>query len=294
MLYSKDKCTGGSKRPHFSIWFGNFFEPYFSDKEKVRQAIEEIKEMGFNSIILDSKLWEDFTEFFESGSASPYVAMQQYIIELCRDAGLGINFLTLFYNGDNLYPHIRDSAPDITNPVIDRDGKPMRGYRMWDHKQIEAMVHHTVNLYKLLAKDAAATAVDENGEHKVPCYFYHSPVVMPSFDEDGRTVYIEWLKTRYKDIAVLNEKYKSSYKDFDDIPLNEIWPVMSAEDYKDPGSRMYMHADNMLFRQHTMEVFFARLTQGVRDQLPDIYLYDCLSQWKYLMPDWVEISERGL
>ncbi|HZK34163.1 MAG TPA: alpha-amylase family protein [Bacillota bacterium] len=294
MLYSQDKCTKGEKRPHFSLWFGNFFEPYFSSKEMVRQGIAEIKEMGFNSIILDSKLWEDFTEFFDSETASPYVEMQQYMIEECQKAGLGINFLTLFYNGDNLYSHIRDSAPDITNPICDREGNPIRGYRMWDQKQIDAMVEHTVNLYKRLAKDAAAKAVDDSGEPKVPCYFYHSPTIMPSFDGNGRFVYMGWLISRYKSIAGLNRVYKTNYKDFDEIPLVDIWPEMTSEDYKNPGLRMVMHTDNMLFRQDMMERFFAQLTQGVREQLPDIYLYDCLSQWKYMLPDWVEISDRGL
>lgn len=116
--------------------------------------MREIADMGFNSIILDSKLWEDFTRFFETGEASPYVAMQQYMIEEAKKCGLGINFLTLFYNGDNLYPHIRDSAPDLLHPVTGRDGKPFRGYRHWDLAQTEAMAVHTERLYRLLAKDA--------------------------------------------------------------------------------------------------------------------------------------------
>lgn len=295
MLYSREACTEGKKRPHFSLWFGNFFEPYFSDRAKVSAAMREIADIGFNSIILDSKLSEDFTTFFETGEASPYVAMQQYMVEEAKKCGLGINFLTLFYNGDNLYPHIRDSAPDLIHPVTGRDGKPFRGYRLWDLQQIEAMVVHTHRLYQSLAMDAAAKAVDETGAERIPCYFFHSPCVMPSFDEDGKRVYINWLHNRYHgDIAALNREYEAGWSSFDEPDMTDLWPEITQDDYHNGGARMRMHRDNMLFRQDVMEEFYRELTARVRERLPGIYLYDCVSQWKYLLPDWVEISERGL
>ena len=296
MLFSQEKCSEGKQRPHFSLWFGNFFEPYHSNRELVCEGMKEIADMGFNSIILDSKLWEDFTDFFQNGTESDYVAMQRFMVEKCAENGMGINFLTLFYNGDNLYPHIRDSAPDFIRPVTDRDGKPFRGYRMWDEEQIRAMTDHTVNLYRKLAKEAAAKAVDENGNEKIPCYFYHSPAIFPSFDEDGKAVYLDWLQCRYQTIGALNQTYGWTAESFEALSMTDLWPVMTAEDYKaaQPTPRMLMHRDNMLFRQDYMEEFYAKLTDQVRKELPGIFLYDCLSQWKYYMTDWVEISERGL
>ncbi len=295
MLYSKEKCTEGKKRPHFSLWFGNFFEPYYHDRELVSKGMKEIADMGFNSIILDSKLWEDFTEFFATGKESEYVAMQRYMVDECAKCGMGINFLTLFYNGDNLYPHIRDSKPDIINPVIDRNGQPFRGYRHWDDEQTAKMIEHNVNLYEKLAKSAAAKAVDENGNKKTPCYFYHSSALMPSFDDDGKRVYLDWLKTKYSDISELNIQYGTDYADFDSIDMLYVWPVMTADDYaKNKKQRMNMHRDNMLFRQDKLVEFYEKLTNGTRKRIPDIFLYDCLSQWKIFLTDWVEISERGL
>ena len=295
MLYSKEKCVGEKKRPHFSLWFGNFFEPYYSDRALVASGMNEIAEMGFNSVILDSKLWEDFTAFFETGGESDYVAMQRFMIDCAEKRGLGINFLTLFYNGDNLYPHIRDSAPDIINPVIDRKGQPFRGYKHWDKEQTAKMIRHTAALYEKLAGSVAAKAVNEKGENKTPCYFYHSPAVMPSFDEDGVRVYFDWLVAKHKEIGNLNAVYETAYKSFSEIAMQDVWPVMTADDYKDKACpRMKMHRDNMLFRQDILDEFFKELTAGVRREIPDIYLYDCLSQWKYFLPDWVEISERGL
>lgn len=296
MLFSKESCTVGGDRPHFSLWFGNFFEPYYSDRDLVRKGMKEIADMGFNSIILDSKLWEDFTEFFATGKESEYVAMQRYMVDECGKNGMGVNFLTLFYNGDNLYPHIRDSRPDIVSPVIDREGKPFRGYKHWDSTQTKAMVEHTVNLYEKLAGENAAVAVDEKGDRRIPCYFYHSPALMPSFDADGRQVYSFWLSEKYGDIAALNREYGLAAESFDTLDMQSLWPVMTAQDYKsaEPTARMRMHRDNMLFRQDMLERFYAELTAGVRARIPDIFLYDCLSQWKYFLTDWVEISERGL
>ncbi|MCQ2448565.1 MAG: beta-galactosidase [Clostridia bacterium] len=296
MLYSQEKCVGKNKRPHFSLWFGNFFEPYHSDRELVRSGMREIAQMGFNSIILDSKLWEDFTAFFRTGEESDYVAMQKFMIEQAAENGMGINFLTLFYNGDNLYPHIRDSAPDIIRPVYDRKGKPFRGLKHWDKQQTDALVEHTVNLYRRLAKSAAAKAVDENGTPKTPCYFYHSPALMPSFDEDGKSVYVNWLKKHYSTVAEMNAVYHTDYESFEDIDMLQVWPEMTAQDYREPNGnvRLAMYRDNMLFRQDLLTDFYRELTAGVRRELPDIFLYDCLSQWKYFLTDWVEISERGL
>lgn len=295
MLYSTDACVKGEKRPHFSLWFGNFFEPYYSDRDLVEKGMKEIREMGFNSIFLDSKLWEDFTAFFETGEASSYVTMQQFMVEKAAENGLGVHFLSLFYNGDNLYPHIRESAPDLLCPPVGRDGNPVRGYRLWDDEQTDAQIRHTVNLYRKLAGSRAAKTVDEAGRARIPCYFYHSPAVMPSFDEEGREVYFQWLKNRRPSLAELNRRYGTRYGSWEDIPMAEIWPEMTREDYRQADSpRMRMHLDNMLFRRSVMSAFFCRLTQGVREQVEGIYLYDCLSQWKYLLPDWVEISERGL
>ncbi len=296
MLFSKEDCTGGRDRPYFALWFGNFFEPYYSRRDLVREGMREIAGMGFNAVILDSKLWEDFTAFFATGRESEYVAMQRYMVEECARNGMGVDFLTLFYNGDNLYPHIRDSRPDIINPVVGRDGKPLRGYRHWDRAQTEAMVEHTVNLYEKLAGEHRAAAADENGERRTPCYFYHSPALMPSFDEDGRRVYLDWLADKYGGIDALNSEYGMSAESFEALDMPALWPELTAADYAAGGmtARMRMHRDNMLFRQDMLERFYAELTRGVRARIPNIYLYDCLSQWKYFLTDWVEISGRGL
>ena len=56
--------------PFISIWFGNFFEPFYSDFEATRQGIADCTALGFNSINLDSKAWEDFFERYRGGKPS--------------------------------------------------------------------------------------------------------------------------------------------------------------------------------------------------------------------------------
>lgn len=42
-------------RVFLSIWFGNFFEPFYSDFKAVSEGIADAASLGFNSINLDSK-----------------------------------------------------------------------------------------------------------------------------------------------------------------------------------------------------------------------------------------------
>ena len=59
-----------SKRTFLSIWFGNFFEPFYSDYEATRKGIAEVASLGFNSINLDSKAWADFFARYRGEPAS--------------------------------------------------------------------------------------------------------------------------------------------------------------------------------------------------------------------------------
>jgi hypothetical protein len=61
------------KRPFISIWFGNFFEPFYSGFEATRKGIADCVALGFNSINLDSKAWGDFFDRYRGGKASQYM-----------------------------------------------------------------------------------------------------------------------------------------------------------------------------------------------------------------------------
>ncbi len=153
MLYSIEKCVSG-KRPAYMAWFGNFFEPYFSSERAVDQGLLDLRELGINSVVLDSKLWSDFSRHFRTGELSPYVKMQKYISDKCNDYGLGVSFLALFAIGDNLYPEIYDHPPEFVDQPVDFWGRPYRGYRHWSSRQMDEHVRHCLELYRFIARDA--------------------------------------------------------------------------------------------------------------------------------------------
>lgn len=62
-------------RPFICLWFGNFFEPFYSDFEVTRKGIADVAGLGFNSINFDSKPWEDFFVRYRGEPASQHVAM---------------------------------------------------------------------------------------------------------------------------------------------------------------------------------------------------------------------------
>ena len=72
--------ASNNHRPFISIWFGNFFEPFYSDREATRRGIAEVAGLGFNSINLDSKAWEDFFARYRGEPASQYVAMHEFMM----------------------------------------------------------------------------------------------------------------------------------------------------------------------------------------------------------------------
>ena len=71
-----------------SLWFGNFFEPFYSDAEAVRRGVAEVAVLGFTTLNLDSKPWEDFFARYRGEAASPYVAMQELMMREAASHGL--------------------------------------------------------------------------------------------------------------------------------------------------------------------------------------------------------------
>lgn len=302
MLSSTESCVTG-KRPAFMAWFGNFFEPYFSDEAAVERGLLDLRDMGMNSIILDSKLWSDFTRHFRTGEQSQYVRMQNFISDRCHEHGLGVSFLALFAIGDNLYPEIYDNPPEYVEQPVDFWGKPFRGYRHWSRAQMDEHVRHCLELYQFIARDAAAKTVDDTGRERLPFYFYHSPIFAPSFDADGRAHYFGWLKNRYS-LAELNARYGTAFASFDDLQPADYWVhpdqetesqryVPSPEDYASRPTVVLKHADNQRYKQEVMKHYFIEIVVRLRKAEPRFYFYAALSQWKYFFNDFVHIQNRG-
>ncbi len=302
MLRSIQTCAG-LDRPAFMAWFGNFFEPYFSDKEAVRRGLHDLRDLGMNSIVLDSKLWSDFTRHFRTGEQSQYVAMQHFIVDCCREEGMGVSFLALFAIGDNLYPEIYDHPPEFVEQPVDIQGIPFRGYRHWSKAQLDEHVRHCMDLYRHIARDVAATAIDDEGRERLPFYFYHSPIFAPSFDAEGRTFYLNWLKRRHS-LAEVNARYGRDFASLDDLLPADYWVnpevgdnslryIPATADYEERSATVLRHADNQRFKQEVMRDYFRDIIGRLRALEPRFYFYAALSQWKFFFNDFVHIQNRG-
>jgi hypothetical protein len=302
MLYSTEKCVTG-RRPAYMAWFGNFFEPYFSSEEATVEGLEDLKNLGLNSIVLDSKLWSDFTRYFRTGEESQYVRMQNFITRTAQEKGLGVSFLALFAIGDNLYPEIYDHPPEFVQQPVDFWGQTFRGYRHWAKPQTDEHIRHCLELYRHIARDAAARATDEEGRERLPFYFYHSPIFAPSFDADGRATYLAWLQKQYT-VEEINARYGTSVGSIDAMTPTDYWAnpdhaseegrhVPGAEDYASRTAVVRKYADNQRFKREVMREYFADIVSRLRKEDPRFYFYAALSQWKVFFSDYVHIQNRG-
>ena len=54
-------------RPYINVIFGNFYSPAYDDEAFIDETMRLIKELGFNSVMFDTKAWEDFKVCEDAG-----------------------------------------------------------------------------------------------------------------------------------------------------------------------------------------------------------------------------------
>ena len=150
-------------RPYINVIFGNFYSPAYDDEAFVDETMKLIKELGFNSVMFDTKAWEDFKERYDTGAYSQYVRMQEYMGKSARAHGLGYNFLLLYLNGDNLYPHIRFSPPIFGEETVHYDGTPGRWYKYWSPKAKLSMKEHVERIMERYGEGCERCLVTREG-----------------------------------------------------------------------------------------------------------------------------------
>lgn len=260
-----------------SIWFGNFYRPAFDDENFVKNTIALLKDTGFTSVLLDSKAWEDFRIRFEGGKASDYVRMQEYMEKTCLMTGMSYEFLSLYLNGDNLYPNIRFSPPIRGESIINRDGADGKWYRYWSVKAKDAMTEHVRGLVSLYGDEM--TEVKGEAVSGKPMVSMWDPVVAPSFDEDGRERYVSYLKGIYDSIDDLNEAYGTSYSSFDEPSMSELW----AEGTPSCKTEMRKRYDNRRWQRDELVLYFREMKERLHGIDPSLLLVPDLTQWGYFL-----------
>jgi hypothetical protein len=276
--------------PFINIWFGNFYEPAFSDRAFIERAISDIGKMGFNNVMLDSKSWEDFFARYDGEEASPYVEMQEYMIGEIKKWGLAHNFLAIYLNGDNLYPHIRFSPPILGEAVTGPDGREKRWYKYWSGRAQSVMTEHVKGLFRLYSDNYSE--LDVNGEKRLPLCSMWDPIVEPSFDQDGVERYLTWLAGNYhQDIGLLNRAYGTAFSCFADIRPQDYWFqlkygdefLFTREDVESMAPPFLIRADNMKWKRHEFREYFKVMKARFRELDPRLYLSPNISQWSVFL-----------
>ncbi len=279
-----DKRTG---EPYINIIFGNFYRPGYDDEQFVFDTMGLIRKLGFNSVMLDTKDSEDFRERVAGGSASQYVKMQEFMMKAAKDNGLSFNFLLLYLNGDNLYPHIRFSPPVLGEGITFYGGEPGRWYKYWSEKARDTQAEHVEQMMSLYADNYCECEL--NGETRRPVCSMWDPVVCSSFDEEGIRRYRDFLKDEYKDdIQKLNEVYQINAKTFDEVKPEEYWyevrfdEPLTCKNIEDRDTAFAIKRDNLLWKIRELTLYFEAMKKKLgKDK--SLFLCPDLSQWGYFL-----------
>ncbi|GGS60532.1 hypothetical protein AB0E75_25665 [Streptomyces griseoviridis] len=292
-----------TERPFLSMWFGNFFEPFYSDYDATRRGIAEIADLGFNAINLDSKPWEDFFTRYAGGEASQYVAMQEFMMAEAAARGMDYTSLALYLCGDNLYPTIRDVPPVRGEEAVLPDGRPMGTYKYWSPAAQATMVDHVRGLLKLYGSGMRRAS---DGRTVVQTMF--DPIAKPSFDAEGRRHYLTWLADRYNDdIKHLNERYALRATSFDDLEPHTYWlrpdelnwvgcALPGHEDFARRTPDFHRWIDNQTYLADVLDDYLATMRSHWNDL--DVFAEPVLHQWGYFFNpprqrDW-QTGQRAL
>ncbi|MDD6143931.1 MAG: beta-galactosidase [bacterium] len=271
--------------PLMTLWFGNFYRPAYDDRDFVDESARAIRDLGFNCVLLDSKAWEDFRERFHGGAASQYVAQQEYLMQSLHREELAHMFLSLYLNGDNLYPNIRFSAPIHGDSVVNMDGTDGRWYRYWSPKARQSQQEHVEGLMSLYRDGHAETPLG------LPMCSMWDPIVAPSFDEEGQARYRAWLKKRYGDIAAFNAAYQTDCAAFEELPPQAYWFTVrygegscyALSDLQNNTPAFTMWADNMRWLADELTLYFADMQKRLHEVNPALYLMPNMAQWSHLL-----------
>ena len=282
------------QRPYINVIFGNFYSPAYDDEAFIDEAMSQIKELGFNSVMLDTKASEDFRERYETGALSQYVRMQEYMEKSALAHGLSYNFLLLYLNGDNLYPHIRFSPPIYGEETTRPDGTPGGWYKYWSNEAKVSMKEHVERIMDRYGAGCERCLITVDGQEKevIPMCSMWDPVVAPSFDEEGRRRYISYLERFYEgNIDELNRCYGLSAERFCDLQPADYWYTLkygedvffSEEDVKTCAQQFMIWRDNMLWRIQELTLYFKEMQEILKEKTPELFLCPDMSQWGYFL-----------
>lgn len=283
------RLTAERGEPFLNLWFGNFYQPAYDDERFTEEALALAQRLGFNSICLDSKAQQDFADRYRGGPPSPYVKMQEHMMARMEELGLRHTFLALYLNGDNLYPNIRFSPPIYGESVVNPDGSDGRWYRYWSEKARGSMEEHVKELFEMYSRNHAVLYGD--GKEYLPLCSMWDPVAAPSFDEDGRKRYKNWLEREYGgDIGAFNRACGTAASSFAELRPEDYWygrrfgpGVYRREDRERRTPAYRVWRDNKKWQRFELTEYFRAMQKRLKRLDPRFYLSPCMTQWGYFL-----------
>ena len=140
--------------------------------------------------------------------------------------------------------------------------------------------------------DERDAAREECGnEEVIPVCSMWDPVVAPSFDEEGRQRYREFLRTLYHNhIDQLNAAYGTDAGDFAQLEPEEYWyslkdgeGFLTEDEIRKQTPRFYRWRDQSLWKAKELELYFQDMQTLLKEKNPQLFLCPDLSQWGYFL-----------
>lgn len=280
-------------RAYINVIFGNFYCPGYDDENFVDEIMELIHSLGFNSVMLDTKASEDFLESYETGQKSQYVKMQEYMQKSAREHGLSYNYLLLYLNGDNLYPHIRFSPPIYGEETVAYDGKPGKWYKYWSPKARISMQEHVERIMEQYKAGCVRCLIEgESTREIIPVCSMWDPIVAPSFDTEGKRHYQEYLRERYDgNIEKVNKLYEIEADSFEALTPEQYWyevrygetTFFKEQDVKEMTPCFCVWRDNALWKMQELKLYFSDMEKCLKEKNPELFLCPDMTQWGYFL-----------
>lgn len=276
------------------VWFGNFYEPAYGDRTFAERETAALRDLGFTSIVLDAKDWEDLRERCHGGPASQYVESLEYLQTCAKNAGISCSFLLLYLNGDNLYPDIRFSPP-IREGVTRADGTREDWYCYFssgERARQTAHVREMISTYGTGEESALNACLLPDGRTIRPICSMWDPIAAADFSEEGIRRYRRFLQKRYGgEIQTLNLAYGSAYESFDVIPPKEYWfterypgeTCFTREDVTAHPEKVRILSDNRRYLRFELRDYFRDMNRRIHEIDPTLYTVPDLAQWGYFL-----------
>lgn len=244
-------------------FFGHWWEPWKSDDEAIRRDLKRLRELGFNTLLLD----HEFSQMLDGNWK--WVDREH---RLAKEMGFGIiPWLEAHCGRDVAVGNRRDAAermfglPQI--PLTEtQDGQPgqalitSEGFKQY----LTAYVCAYVARY---LKEGALLQVLRDGRPR-PVISLSCEMDFTAFDPDTNQRFVTWLRRKYRDVAKLNAAWKADFVRFEDA--NPKDKQVFDYSHADATTQSAAVLDHVAFRSQLCNEVFAEIKARVRRKYPDL------------------------